>query len=83
MSGGKRGKSGKHGKVAVGKSKKRPLSRSVRAGLHFPVGRIHRFLKQRVAMKNRVGASAAVYTSAVLEYISAEVLELAGLISTK
>ncbi len=80
---GKGGKGGKRGKVAQGNSKKRPLSRSVRAGLHFPVGRIHRFLKQRVAMKNRVGASAAVYTSAVLEYISAEVLELAGLISTK
>lgn len=80
---GKGGKGGKRGKVASGKSKKRPLSRSVRSGLHFPVGRIHRFLKQRVAMRNRVGASAAVYTSAILEYITAEVLELAGLISTK
>ena len=80
---GKGGKGGKRGKVASGKSKKRPLSRSVRAGLHFPVGRIHRFLKQRMAMRNRVGASAAVYTAAILEYISAEVLELAGLISTK
>ena len=83
MVGGKRGKSGKHGKVAVGKSKKRPLSRSVRAGLHFPVGRIHRFLKHRVAVKNRVGASAAIYTAAILEYLTAEVLELAGLISSK
>ena len=70
---GKGGKGGKRGKVASGKSKKRPLSRSVRSGLHFPVGRIHRFLKHRVAMRNRVGASAAVYTSAILEYITAEV----------
>ena len=80
---GKGGKGGKGGKVASGKSKKRPMSRSVRAGLHFPVGRIHRFLKHRVAMKNRVGASAAIYTAAILEYLTAEVLELAGLISSK
>ena len=81
--GGKGGKGGKVGKVVAGKSKKNPQSRSVKAGLHFPVGRIHRFLKHRVAMKNRVGASAAVYTAAILEYLTAEVLELAGLISSK
>ena len=80
---GKGGKGGKRGKVASGKSKKRPMSRSVRSGLHFPVGRIHWFLKQNVAMKNRVGATAAVYTAAILEYLTAEVLELAGLISSK
>merc|ERR1739838_823871 len=59
------------------KTKAKPKSRSSRAGLQFPVGRVHRFLRKGNYSK-RVGAGAPVYLAAVLEYLSAEVLELAG-----
>ncbi len=68
MAGGK-------GKAAATKSK--GSSRSSRAGLQFPVGRVHRLLRKG-NYAQRVGAGAPVYLAAVLEYLAAEILELAG-----
>ncbi|CBY17912.1 unnamed protein product [Oikopleura dioica] len=66
--------SGKGKKNAKATTKK---SRSSRAGLQFPVGRVHRMLR-RGNWADRVGAGAPVYLAAVLEYLTAEVVELAG-----
>nr|5VEY_A Chain A, Histone H2B type 1-J,Histone H2A type 1-B/E [Homo sapiens] len=52
-------------------------TRSSRAGLQFPVGRVHRLLRKG-NYSERVGAGAPVYLAAVLEYLTAEILELAG-----
>lgn len=64
--------SGKGGKV-----RKTAQTRSRRAGLTFPIGRIHRHIK-RGNYTERIGAGAPVYLAAVLEYLTAEILELAG-----
>ncbi|XP_020235280.1 histone H2A.6 [Cajanus cajan] len=56
---------------------KRGTSRSKKAGLQFPVGRVARFLKAG-KYAERIGSGAPVYLASVLEYLAAEVLELAG-----
>jgi histone H2A len=67
---------GKSGGKASGGSKN-AQSRSSKAGLAFPVGRVHRLLRKG-NYAQRVGAGAPVYLAAVLEYLAAEILELAG-----
>ncbi|ORY22987.1 histone-fold-containing protein [Naematelia encephala] len=69
---------GKGGKAKTSSETKVLTTRSSKAGLQFPVGRIHRFLRNKNANNVRVGAKAAVYVAAIMEYLTAEVLELAG-----
>lgn len=62
MSGkGAKGLSGKGAKGTMGDKKggdkKKPVSRSARAGLQFPVGRIHRLLKVRTNPSPKLTAS--------------------------
>ena len=70
-----RGKSGKAKTSSSAETKSK--SRSSRAGLQFPVGRVHRHLKNG-NYGSRIGAGAPVYLAAVMEYLAAEILELAG-----
>lgn len=69
--------SGRGKKVAAAAKTKSVVSGSARAGLHFPVGRVARLLRKG-NYAQRIGSGAAVYLAAVLEYLCAEVLELAG-----
>jgi histone H3/H4 len=59
------------------KTGEKAKTRSSRAGLQFPVGRLGRYLREG-RYSERLGAGAPVYLAAVLEYLAAEILELAG-----
>lgn len=45
------------------------MSRSSRAGVIFPVGRMMRYLRKGT-FKYRIGAGAPVYMAAVIEYLA-------------
>lgn len=70
---------GAKGKAKGKATGSKQVSRSSKAGLSFPVGRIARMLKTgRYA--ERVGIGAPVYLAAVLEYLVAEILEVSVLV---
>ena len=71
--GGKVGGEGGRGKT----SRKKSTTKASEAGLQFAVGRICRFLKKG-KYATHVSASAPVYLAAIVEYLTAEILELAG-----
>ena len=64
-----KGKGGRGKGKASGKS----TTKSVKAGLQFPVGRIGRYLKLG-KYATRLGAGAPVYLAAVLECVAAPAL---------
>jgi len=78
VGGGKVSGGGKVGGGKVGKKvKKAGKGSSAKAGLTFPVSRISKFLRKgRYAP--RLGVGASVFTTAVIEYLVAELLELSG-----
>jgi len=61
-----------------GKTEGKSITRSKRAGVLFPVCRVHKLLKGYSTSNMRIAGTAGVYVTAVMEYLSAEVLELAG-----
>ncbi|KAF7119581.1 hypothetical protein RHSIM_Rhsim13G0086000 [Rhododendron simsii] len=75
MEGGGKVKKGAAGRKGGGPRAK-SVTRSIKAGLQFPVGRIGRYLKKGRYAK-RVGSGAAVYLAAVLEYLAAEMGDIA------
>jgi len=64
--------------AGIVKQKKRVnKTRSARAGLIMPVGRVERMLKaSKVA--DRVRGTSSIYLAAVLQYLALEVIRLAG-----
>ena len=56
---------------------RKKVSKSSRAGIVFPVTRVGRYLR-KACLKYRIQLGSPIYLSAVLEYLCAEVLELAG-----
>ncbi|XP_020913656.1 late histone H2A.2.2-like [Exaiptasia diaphana] len=65
------------GRGKGGKPRAVRTSKSAKAGLQFPVSRVHRFLRSGNYAK-KIGSGASVYLAAVMEYLAAEVLELSG-----
>ena len=73
--------------VSAGRGANYPITtRQQRAGLEFPPARAERFLRNahctgreyNGGLRGAMGSGSSVYLAAVLEYLAAEILELAG-----
>ncbi|GAA5873402.1 hypothetical protein JCM1840_007372 [Sporobolomyces johnsonii] len=65
---------------AKGKSEggpRRKMSSSAKAGLEFPVGRVHKYVKKG-CYTERIGKTTSVYLAGVLKYLVVDLFELAG-----
>ncbi|OBS79169.1 hypothetical protein A6R68_18446 [Neotoma lepida] len=62
-----------------GKKKMSKLSRSARAGVIFPVGRLMRYLKKGT-FKYRISVGAPVYMAAVIEYLAGVTIASGGVL---
>ena len=58
--------------------KGKKVSKSARAGLQFPVTRFKTILQKHAPKGARIGEGAPVYLAAVMEYLTAEMMELGG-----
>ena len=67
----------KNGSRRKSATKGKSVSASARAGTLFPVGRLNRLLKHG-RYSQRQSSTAGAFMSGVLEYLTAEIVELAG-----
>ena len=68
---------GSDGTAPSSGTREKPVSKSSRAGLVFPVTRIGNFMKYKTG-NYRQGAGGPIYMASVIEYLTAELLELSG-----
>ncbi|XP_046505980.1 histone H2A-Bbd type 1-like [Equus quagga] len=69
--------SGRRNRQLSFRRRKHTQSRSTRAELQFPVSRVDRLLRQG-AYGQRLSSSTPIFLAGILEYLTANILELAG-----
>nr|XP_005315210.1 histone H2A, sperm-like [Chrysemys picta bellii] len=70
------------GETSTAKDPKAKITRSSRAGLQFSVSCIDRLLRKG-QFADRIGAGAPVYMAAVLQYVTDEIVDIAGEVAAR